>query len=78
MCVKYKNNRLQIYQKPKSAFCPFITELCLIVGIKDNDKAELPTLAEFILADSTDADCRSAFARKPYNHFNADSDGVFV
>lgn len=51
-----------------------------MVDITGYEEGEIPTLAEFMFAESADADCRSAFAydRKPNTRFNVDSDGVLV
>lgn len=50
----------------------------MIASIKNSDKAEIPTLAEFISSQSTDAGCRAAFAsiRKASTRFNVYSNKV--
>lgn len=64
----------------KSLFVPFISEVCMMADIIDNEKVKIPTLTEIIIAQSTDWDCRIAFASvgKPDICFNTDSDGVLV
>lgn len=49
-----------------------------MTGITDSKNVEIPTLAEFISAQSTDTYCRSAYAsiEKPNSGFNVESDGV--
>lgn len=41
---------------------PFNLKASMMTGIKNTDKAEIPKIAEYISAHSTDADCRSAFS----------------
>lgn len=52
----------------------------MMAGIMDNEKAEMSTLAELILAQSTNADCLSVFAsvRKLNTRFIVDSHTVLV
>lgn len=49
---------LQFVQKGKNPLVLFVLEACLMAGIRYNDKAETPTLAEFDSAQSTDSYCR--------------------
>lgn len=58
----------------------FITEVCRIVGITDNEKAEIPKLSNFIAAQSTYSDCRGTSTSKVVaeSRLSADSDGVLV
>lgn len=71
---------LEFIEVPKGLYVPFIPEVCMLAGIEDNEKTELPMLPEFISAQSTDADCRSMFTSvgKPNMSFNVDTDGVLV
>lgn len=64
----------------KGSFVPFIQVVCMMESITDNHKAKIPTLAEFILAKSTNEDYCSAFASagKLNTCSNVDSDGVLV
>lgn len=71
---------LEFIEERKSLFVPFIQELCMKASILDNEKMEIPTLAELILAQCTDADYRSAFVSvgKRSTSRNVDSDGMLV
>lgn len=53
---------LKTFEEPKGPFVPFIPEVCMNVGIMDSEKEEVPTLFKFITAQSTDPECRPAFA----------------
>lgn len=72
--------RPEFIEERKGLFVPFSPEVCMMAGIAENEKAEIPKLAKFIPAQSTDADCRSTLASvgKPNMRFNVDRDGVFV
>lgn len=52
----------------------------MMKGTADNEKADIPKLAEFISVQSTDAHCRSTFAfvGRPNKILNADSDEMLV
>lgn len=50
----------EFIEKRKDPFVTFIPELCIKAGITDNNKAKIPTLAELISAQLTDADFRPA------------------
>lgn len=67
-------------EDPKKPFGLLIPEVCKMAGIKINEKVELPTFAEPISAQCTDADCHSTFASvgKPNKRLNLDIDGMFV
>lgn len=71
---------LETMKEPKGHFVPFLSEFCLLAGITDNEKAEIPTLSKFITAQSTDSGCRTASmpVGKPITLFRIDSDGVLV
>lgn len=51
-----------LVQEPKGPFVHFIPEVCKMAGRTSNTKAEAPTLAECISAQTTDMERRSAFA----------------
>lgn len=53
---------LKLIEEPKGTFTSAIPVVIMMAGITDNKKAELLMLEEFIAAQSTDADCRTAFA----------------
>lgn len=52
----------------------------MLAGIKYYEKAKIPTLFKIITAESTDPDCRAAFAsvKKSNTPFNTDSKEVLV
>lgn len=52
----------------------------MIVGVTDNNKAELQSLFKFMSAQSRDSNCRAAFdpVRKTNSRVNFDSDGVLL
>lgn len=52
---------LELFGKPKDHSERFIPDVCITAGIKDSDKEEVPTLAKFISAQSSDADFCSSF-----------------
>lgn len=51
-----------------------------MIRITDDEKVEIPTLANVFSALSIDANCCAAFAAigKPNTHFNVNSDKVLV
>lgn len=59
---KTEKSELDLIEDRKGHLVLFIPEVCMMKGISDNDKLEIPTLVEFIAAQSNDADCRSTFA----------------
>lgn len=64
----------------KDSFVFFIMEFCMLIGIKDNEKAEIPKRSKFITAQSTDSDCHAAFASaiKRNACFSVGSEGMPV
>lgn len=64
----------------KVSFIPFIAELCAMAGVTDNDKKEIRTLAEFIMAQFSEVDCRAAFTfvEKLNTRLSVSSDRVLV
>lgn len=67
-------------KRPKGPFVRFIPEVCIIADIKDNEKPEIPTFAEFISVLSTVVDCSSVLESigKPNTRFNLKGDGVLL
>lgn len=66
------------YEEPRGPFALFTPDVCTMAGITDNKKAEIPTPAVFITAQSSDANCRASFTsvRKPSTRFNVNGEGV--
>lgn len=80
MCAKNGNTDFAFIEEPNGAFIPFISEVCMIARRTDKEKAEIPTLTEFITVQVSLAHCRAAFTSlgKPNTRFNIDSEGVLV
>lgn len=70
----------EIFEESKGLFVPFIPEVWVISSVADDNKADIPTFAEFISAHSTNADCGSMFVsfKKPNIGLNIDKNGVLV
>lgn len=47
---------LDFIEEPKGPFASFILDVCMMGGVTDYEKAEMPIIAEFFSAQSTDAD----------------------
>lgn len=78
-CVhQAKITDLQFIGEPKGLLVRFIAKACIMTGIMDNEKTEIPTLAEIFSEQSTNTEGRSALVsiRTPNTRFNIDSDGV--
>lgn len=77
---KMETTDFEFIEKPKRPLVPFILKVYIMAAFKDNDKAEITTLAEFVSTKSKEAGFRSAFAsvRRQNNHFDVDSDGGLV
>lgn len=53
---------LEFFAQLKGPFVPFRREVCLMVGVTDIEEAEIPSLAEYISAQSSNTDFLSALA----------------
>lgn len=64
----------------KSLFVLFIPEICVMVGITDNENSEILTLIEFNAVQCTDSVCRAAPVPvgKPNIHCSMDGGGVLL
>lgn len=71
---------IEFFEEREDPLVPFISEVCMWTVIKNNEKAEIRMLLEFMSAQYTDTVCRSAFAsvRIPNTRFKVDSKGVLV
>lgn len=80
MCVTGRKNHSEVIKKLNGLFVSFTLEACMRAGTADNEKAEVSTLAEFISAKCTDADCSSAFVSggQLIIGSNVDNDKVLV
>lgn len=58
--LKTGTTDFQFIEEPEGVFVPFNSEDCVMAGITENDKAEIPTLAESISAQSTNTESCSA------------------
>lgn len=70
----------EFIEDPRGSFVSYIPEFCTMEGITNNEQAKTPTLAELIMAQSSDVACRAVFTSigKPNSRFNDDIDGVLV
>lgn len=70
----------EFIEGPKGPCVYFIPKICMMASISDNEKADIPTLAEFITAQFTDADCYTASTTVENRNtfFNVNRDGVLV
>lgn len=80
MCANDGNTEPELIEERKGLFVPFIPVVSIMAGIADNYKEKVPTLAEFISVQSSDADFRSTFpsVEKQNTRFNIDSDRKLV
>lgn len=76
---KTKTPDMMLFEEHKGSIVSFIPDSCAMAGIIGSEAAEILTLAEFISAQSADADDHSAFATawNPHTRFNRDSDTVW-
>lgn len=57
-----KLTHFSVVKEPKGQFNPFIKKVCMMAGIMDNKKADIPVLTEFPSEQFNDVDCPSTFA----------------
>lgn len=71
---------LETIEKLKGSFSLSLTDSCKKAGIFDKEKEEIPTLSEFLIAESTNSDCRANFVtvENPTSRLNVGSYGVLV
>lgn len=71
---------LETIEEPKGPVVFFISKVCMLTGTKDNEKVKIPILPEFITAQSTDSDYRTALTsvQTQNTRFDFDCDEVFV
>lgn len=80
MCDLAGRTELLVIDECKHYFVPPITEDFIMAGTTSKEKAEIPTLSKFIIAQCSDLDCRAAIVseERAKPGFYVDSDGVMV